>query len=90
MLSGPEKKRSVSYHQNHHNHRRGEKTYFAGLDRNRSRSVGFMEGKDTIQLLKQHEAGRGHSTGHHLHTLNQPKTDLKKEKIIERNQAVNL
>lgn len=25
-------------------------THFAGLDRNRSRSVGFMEGKDTIGL----------------------------------------
>lgn len=25
-------------------------THFAGLDKNRSRSVGFMEGKDTIGL----------------------------------------
>lgn len=78
MLSGPEKKRSVSYHQNHHNDRRGKKTYFAGLDRNRSRSVGFMEGKDTIQLLEQHEGGLGHSTGHHLNTQYQPKEMKKK------------
>lgn len=41
-----------------------------------------MEGKDTIQLLKQHEEGLGHSTGHHLNTLNQPK---KMKKIKKRN-----
>lgn len=39
-----------------------------------------MEGKDTIQLLKQHEEGRGHSTGHHLNTQDQPKKMKKKKK----------
>lgn len=57
----------------------GRKAYFAGLDRNRSRSVGFMEGKDTIQLLKQHEEGRGHSTGHHLNTRYQPKEEVRRK-----------
>ena len=36
---------ACSYHQ----HLKDD-THFAGLDRNRSRSVGFMEGKDTIGL----------------------------------------
>lgn len=37
-----------------------------------------MEGKDTIQLLEQHEGGLGHSTGHHLNTQYQPKEMKKK------------
>lgn len=47
MLSGPDDVSTVAIH--HTSQNKGS-THFAGLDRNRSRSVGFMEGKDTIEL----------------------------------------
>ena len=46
-----------------------------------------MEGKDTIQLLKQHEEGRGHSTGHHLNTRYQPKEEVRRK--VEKKKKKN-
>lgn len=39
------------------------KAYFAGLDKYRSKSFGFMEGK-VKSSSKQHDVARGHSSGH--------------------------
>ncbi|KAJ6132221.1 hypothetical protein N7471_007436 [Penicillium samsonianum] len=42
---------------------RGNHTYFAGLDKNRRRSVGLMEGEDKFGL-DQHEVAEGYSREH--------------------------
>lgn len=44
-------------------HRGKNHTYFAGLDKNRRRSVGLMEGEDKSDL-NQHEVAEGHSREH--------------------------